>query len=251
MMKLIHGRSKASSGCVLISLLAGYLALSSLPVLASGHGPLYGLATPTNGKGSWSIDDGIMAVSGSSQTGVMSRLMAAYGVTQDLQLSLSGRLFKSGSSRSSKALRGLGMMPMNAETEVMAADRFIHRNTGIGSRDEDTAYLALDLPNDDVTRPGILAAAAHGSVSRTWYLWEGAGYQAYASGGSHPGNELFYSLAAGYRPKAWQLEYPKPDFRLLLELLGEAQQQGTWHGVRDLASGGHRVFLTPGVLSTY
>ncbi|HET6385487.1 MAG TPA: hypothetical protein VFJ58_19005, partial [Armatimonadota bacterium] len=134
---------------------------------------------------------------------------------------------------------------------LMGADRFVHHDTGIGSRSEDTAYLALDIPGGDVTRPGVFGAVAHGDVSRTWYLWEGAGYQAYASGGSHPGDELFYSVVVGYRPKAWQLEYPKPDFRLLLELIGEAQRHGSWHGAADPASGGDRIFLTPGVLGAY
>ena len=28
-------------------------------MLASGHGPLFGLATPTNSQGEWSFDEGI------------------------------------------------------------------------------------------------------------------------------------------------------------------------------------------------
>lgn len=179
----------------------------------------------------------------------MARLMAAYGVTQDFQLSVSGPLYRSGTN--SLGTRGLAMMPMTNEIELMAADRFYHRDTGIGTRREDTGYLALSAPNRDITRPGVFGALAHGNVSRSLYLWEGLGYKAYASGGSHPGNELFYSAVVGYRPRAWQTEFPKPDFRLLLELVGEVQERESRGGIRIPTSGGHRLFLAPGILGTY
>lgn len=222
-------------------------ALPAGPAGAAGHGPLFGLATPTNGTGALSIDVGWMGVSGPSHQN-MARLMAAYGLTQDLQLSVSGPLYHSGNSL---GMRGLAMMPMTDEIELMVADRFHHQNTGVGRRREDTAYLAVSTPNGGITRPGIFGALAHGDVSRASYWWEGIGYKAYASGGSHPGNELFYSIVLGYRPRAWRTEFPKPDFRLLLELTGEVQQRGERHGVPDIASGGHRLFLAPGVLGTY
>ena len=93
---------------------------------------------------------------------------------------------------------------------------------------------------------------AHGNtISRSLYLWEGAGYQAWASGGTHAGNELFYSIVGGYRPKAWQTEYPRPDFCLLLELVGEFQERGQRSGQPLIDTGGHRLALAPGVLGTY
>jgi hypothetical protein len=57
---------------------------------ASGHGPVFGLATPTNPKGGWSLDSNIMARAGKSDTGSMTRLELGYGATEDLKVSFSG-----------------------------------------------------------------------------------------------------------------------------------------------------------------
>ena len=45
---------------------------------ASGHGPVYGLATPTLGKGSWSLDVAAMGMSGDGHR-LMVRPMVGYG----------------------------------------------------------------------------------------------------------------------------------------------------------------------------
>lgn len=219
------------------------------PAQPAGHGPLFGLATPTNAKGAWSIDFGWMGMHSQKRTITMARLMVAYGLTRDFQVSLSGPLSRNPQSLMSS--RALAMMPMTNEVEMMIGWRFRHRDTGIGKRSEDTAYLALSTPNEDITRPGAFIAIAHGEVSRTWYLWGGLGYKTYTRGGNHPGNEWFYSLVIGYRPKSWQWEYPKPDLRVLLELIGELQEKGVRGGIPIPTSGGHRLFLAPGLLGTY
>src|SRR5690242_17920240 len=53
------------------------------------HGPVFGLATPTNPEGGWSFD---LGVNGRGGTGVTSTLEAelSYGVTQNLKLAVSG-----------------------------------------------------------------------------------------------------------------------------------------------------------------
>lgn len=219
---------------------------------AAGHGPLWSLSTPVNNKGGWSFDLGYMARDMGAHTAEMSRLMIAYGVTRDFQLSLSGPLGKMDRGMGGMAgWRGMAMMPMTDEIEAMAVYRFNHKDTGVGTRKEDTAFFAVSLPNGGITRPGAFVALAHGDISREVYLWEGIGYKAWAEGGTHPGNQLFYSVALGYRPKAWQLEYPKPDFRLLLELVGELQERGKRDGQTMPNTGGHRLFLAPGFLGTY
>lgn len=63
--------------------------IARTPTRAAGHGPLWGLATPVNSKGSWSLDLGAMGRTTSGPTSWMARVMAAYGLTRDLQLSLS------------------------------------------------------------------------------------------------------------------------------------------------------------------
>lgn len=219
---------------------------------AAGHGPLFGLATPVNNKGGWSFDTGFMGRETKAGSDNMLRFMAAYGLTRDFQLSLSAPLNRANGPMGSMGMRGLGMMPVTDEIEAMAAYRFHHKDIGIGRRREDTAYLAVSFPNGDITRHGAFVALAHGDdISRETYLWEGIGYKAWERGGTHPGNQLFYSVVFGYRPKAWQTEYPKPDFRLLLELIGELQERGEHNGQTMANSGGHRLALAPGVLGTY
>ena len=124
--------------------------------------------------------------------------------------------------------------------------------SSLGQRREDTAYLASSIgtvrsPNRESSSPWRAGTRSPGHfISR-----KGAGYQAWASGGTHPGNELFSSIVGGYRPKAWQTEYPRPDFRLLLELVGELQERGQRSGQPLIDTGGHRLALAPGVLGTY
>jgi len=57
--------------------------------VASGHGPVFGLATPTNVKGGWSLDIGTAGRVGTGGSGVMPCAMLSYGITQDLQISIS------------------------------------------------------------------------------------------------------------------------------------------------------------------
>src|SRR5438876_1675499 len=57
---------------------------------AVGHGPVFGLATPTNVQGGWTLDISTMDRVGTLDSGVMSRAMLSYGITEDLQVSISG-----------------------------------------------------------------------------------------------------------------------------------------------------------------
>ena len=70
--------------CVLL------LVPSILPasVFASGHGPIFGFATPTLGKGAWSLDVAAMDRIAGSEQAVMLRSMLGYGITEDLQVSV-------------------------------------------------------------------------------------------------------------------------------------------------------------------
>jgi hypothetical protein len=49
--------------------------------LACGHGPMFGMAPPTNLKDGWSLDTGLMGQKRSNATAVMSRAMLGYGIT--------------------------------------------------------------------------------------------------------------------------------------------------------------------------
>lgn len=69
-----------------------FLTLAVIPAAthATGHGPVYGIATPTLGKGAWSLDLGLMSrtVAG-GRTSAMARPLISYGITEDLQASIS------------------------------------------------------------------------------------------------------------------------------------------------------------------
>jgi len=65
------------------------LALAASRLGATGHGPVYGLATPTLGQGLWSLDVAAMGRSSGRGEMAMARPMLACGLTEDLQVSFS------------------------------------------------------------------------------------------------------------------------------------------------------------------
>ena len=52
--------------------------------VASGHGPVFGLATPTNSQGEWSFDEGIFGRSTSLGSQASIRELLGYGFTPHL-----------------------------------------------------------------------------------------------------------------------------------------------------------------------
>src|SRR3979409_1466619 len=68
------------------TVLAAPLAAEQL-ASAADHGPVFGLATPTNPQGGWSFDLGV-----NGRSGVASNLEAelSYGLTQNIKLAVSG-----------------------------------------------------------------------------------------------------------------------------------------------------------------
>src|SRR5215813_5327175 len=65
------------------------LILLSLPSLAraSGHGPVFGLATPTNSQGQWSFDAGVFGRSADIGSQASFRGLIGYGFTPHFTLS--------------------------------------------------------------------------------------------------------------------------------------------------------------------
>src|SRR5437868_5540943 len=58
------------------------------PVWASGHGPVFGYATPTNSQREWSFDFGLLDRNTALGSQVTARSMFTYGFTPYMQLSL-------------------------------------------------------------------------------------------------------------------------------------------------------------------
>ncbi|MBI4485274.1 MAG: hypothetical protein HY655_04620 [Acidobacteria bacterium] len=255
-------RSPSSRGAVrqvVIAVLVAGIAGVPQAASASGHGPVFGMTTPTNAAGGWSFDCGVMGRSGEGDDGAMTRGMLTYGFTEDLQLSASAPLVL-GSGPFAPA-RGTAMMPGSGDFEAIGAWRFHRRGTAVGTRVESTAYGGLIVPGPqkpagmvrDLRRaPGLYTAVASGIASRSHYVWGGVGYTRFAerSGDQRP-DTFSYSAVWGYRPPPLRKEYPHWDWRLFLEMTGEKSGNLRRAGVEHAETGGHQVLLGPTALGIY
>src|SRR3954462_4913171 len=151
--------------------------LSAGAAYASGYGPLFGYATPTNSKGEWSFDQGLFSrIGGGSQTSL--RTLVGYGFTPHLMLDVSAPGIINNSTLPPSRLTP------GDEFEVTGAWRFHHRASAVGTRFESTAFGGLIAPgpqgpgnsNDGVfaavnKHPGLMAGAVTGIASRSHYIW--------------------------------------------------------------------------------
>src|SRR5437899_13065611 len=70
------------------TVLAATLAAAQL-ASAADHGPVFGLARPTNPKGGWSFDRGVNGRGGGDTTSTLEAELS-YGLTENLKLAVSG-----------------------------------------------------------------------------------------------------------------------------------------------------------------
>ncbi len=117
---------------------------------------------------------------------------------------------------------------MRCPSCVLVGWRFQRNAMGVGRRFESTAYLGVDYPLQTrsgglATVPGNVAAAVTGYASRSLYAWLGALARRPMDGPSteRPGTLLMYSGVLGYRPRRFRQDYPRPDLRVFLEVVGE------------------------------
>jgi len=223
---------------------------------AQGHGPAYGLSTPTLGRGGWSIDVAMMGRFVGSARAVMLRPMLSYGVTADLQVSASVPLVIEAPSGLPQA-RGMSRMPTTRDVEALVGWRFHRTAPGVGSRFESTAYLGADVPLDRrragaETAPALVGGIVTGYASRSLYLWVGGlRRQALRVGDDRLGHVTLYSAVVGLRPGAFRRDYPEPDWRVFLEVLGESATRTVVDGAPQLNTGGHQLFVGPTVLGLF
>lgn len=229
------------------------------PAVAQGHGPPYSLSTPTLAKGGWSLDVALMGRVVGDKIVAMTRSMLSYGVTEDLQVSVSLplRLYV---PEGVPPAHGMSRMPMAPDVEVLVGWRFHRQGMAVGRRLESTAYVGLDYPTDAVragarTAPGWYGALVTGYASRSWYGWAGGLYRRYMTPvgptADHPGDVAMYSLVIGYRPPPFQHDYPRPDWRVFVEAVGEYAARDVISGVERPNTGGHQLFVGPTVLGLY
>lgn len=230
---------------------------ASLP--AQGHGPAFGLSTPTLGKGGRSVDVAVMSRLVGDKAVLMMRPLISYGVTEDWQISAS---FPMGLSvpEGSRPAHGMSRMPTNPDVEFLLGWRFHRQATDIGSRFESTTYVGFDYPTDAIragarTSPGVYGAVVSGYASRSVYAWVGGLYRRYMSPvgktADHLGDVAMYSVVFGYRPPPFQHDFPHADWRAFIEVVGEASANDVIAGAKQPNTGGHELFAGPTFLGLY
>ena len=152
---------------------------------AADHGPVFGLATPTNPKGGWSFDLGVNGRGGSEMTSTLEAELS-YGLTENLKLAVSGPVvFQPDPYPRSSVTTNT---PISGDFSGLAWWRF-ERKDFAGKRVESTAVAGVLLPGPQPeaglyrglnSGSGYLVGAVTGVASRSQYVWFGASYQRYA-----------------------------------------------------------------------
>jgi len=233
------------------------LAFLVIPVysMAAGHGPVFGLATPTNSQGEYSFDFGLFGRSSSAGSQESLRALIGYGFTPHLTLS-----FTAPGVLGTTALPPTRIQP-GADFDSTLAWRFQHNATKIGTRIESTAFAGLVVPGAQssfngvvhtTNAPGNLIGAVTGIASRSHYVWLGSTFtKFYERGGDRRPDVLDYSLVYGYRPPAWRKPPDKWDWRLFGELVGERSNRFLQDNATVPETQAHQVFLGPSTLGIY
>lgn len=236
------------------------MALASLFALAPGikgadHGPVFGLATPTNPQGGWSFDLGV-----NGRSGMASVLEAelSYGLTQNIKLAVSGPVvFQSDPYPRSSVTTNT---PISGDFSGLVWWRFQKKDFA-GKRVESTAVAGVLVPGPQQeaglyrglnSGPGYLVGAVTGIASRSQYVWVGTSYQRYAeSKGDRRPDLLTYTAVYGYRPFSWRTDYPRWDWRVFGEFTGERSGTLQRQDFELPGSQASQMFLGPSVLGVY
>ncbi|ODV26561.1 MAG: hypothetical protein ABT19_02750 [Rhodanobacter sp. SCN 68-63] len=224
---------------------------------AEGHGPLFGLATPTLAQGQWSSDTGIMRMQSDAGGQWRARQMIGYGINEDLQVSLTVPLGNRGSDMMTPNARGGAMMGQAGAVEGSLLWRFHRTAPKVGTRWESSLLVGVAKgdefgPDRRDAGPSFHLAAVTGYVSRTTYWWLGGGGQWHrAEHGSHRGDLTYATAVFGWRPPVFRGDYPKPDWRLFAEAVVEHAGHDRMGGRPMPDSGGTRVLAGPSVLGLF
>ena len=101
---------------------------------AANHGPVFGMATPTNSQGEWSFDEGVFGRAGVNGSEVSFRMLAGYGITPHLTLSFTLPVVAATAS-----------FPRRGFSRVMTSRRRLHGDFNIGPRESAPELKALHL----------------------------------------------------------------------------------------------------------
>ena len=228
---------------------------SAALVAASAHGPVFGLATPTNSQSEWNFDAGAFGRANGGSSRFSFRSLIGYGFTPYLTLSVT-----------LPTITGAGKFPPTRiqpgdDFDATLAWRFQHNTTKVGTRIESTLFAGAVVPGPRSGFPGIaftsnapgtMGGAVTGLASRSNYIWLGSTYtKFYQRRGDRRPDVLDYSLVYGYRPPSWRKEPDKWDWRLFAELVGERSPRFLSHGAIVPETQAHQVFLGPSALGIH
>jgi hypothetical protein len=234
------------------------LLISARLLSAADHGPVFGLATPTNPQGGWSFDLGVNGRGGAAGASSTLEGELTYGLTQNIKLAVSGPVvFRADPYARSSVTTNT---PVSGDFSGLAWWRFQRRDYA-GKRIESTAVAGVLVPGAQAetglyrglnSGPGYLVGGVTGIASRSQYVWVGASYQRYAeSKGDRRPDLLTYTAVYGYRPLSWRTDYPRWDWRIFGEITGERTGTLQRQLARIPGSQARQVFLGPSVLGVY
>ena len=225
--------------------------LATAPAFASGHGPVFGYATPTNSQGEWSVDLGVTGRSSEAGSDTSARAMLSYGFTPHLMLSLSAPVALTSAPTTPTRMMG------GHDFESALSWRFHHNPSKVGTRFESTMFGGVLLPGADSNSgvmgmlkraPGFNVGVATGMASRAHYLWIGGAFARYLErDGDRRPDVLSYSLVYGYRPPAWRKDSGW-DWRLFAEMAGERSDHIQHLGLTMPGSDANQLFAGPSAL---
>lgn len=221
---------------------------------AANHGPLFGLATPTNSQGEWNFDEGIFDRTTSLGSQASFRELAGYGFTPHITLSFTLPVVIGNTPLPPTRIQA------GADFDSTLAWRFQHTATKVGTRIESTAFAGLVVPGPQsafdgikpTNIPGFMVGGVTGTASLSHYLWVGGTYTRFVEHDGSKRPDVFdYSLVYGYRPVKWRRPPDKWDWRLFAELVGERSGSFLQSSVTLPNTQGHQVFLGPSALGIY
>jgi hypothetical protein len=234
---------------------AAVVTVGAQPLVAAGHGPVFGATTPTLGRGGWSIDQAFtLRVGADGEREPMLKTMVSFGITENLQVSGSVPLAMSEGRLANG--RMMSLMSSDRELEGLVGYRFQRRTIGIGGRQESTVYAGGTAPLE-TTRAGVAVGpslqlgAATGYASRAHYLWVGGGVQHFVDrAGDRIGESRLATIVYGYRPPPLRTEAGRPDLRFFVEGTAEDRPPDRV-GAVEAARGTRTVFIGPTALLLY
>lgn len=224
---------------------------------AQGHGPLFGLQTPTLAKGGVNFNATVMSIAAENDQSFMLRYVWSYGITEDIQLNITTPTVINRLADPPRT-RGNSNMPANGDIEASVWYRFFSNAFGVGKRFESTAIFSASYPTESTRGNVNVSNSIHGAIStgyasRTWYAWIGGGYQYYFQKDNEQlGDFPYASLVVGYRPNIFMGDYPKPDWRIFVESLAEFPGANTFQGqIVPMNGTGKKVMIGPSFLGLY